>query len=481
VLIDFDTLTTATREDADRTTEICHHACQGHLVQLYNDKHYLTGGVMEFIRTGLERREGVVVLATAEHLALFTRQLLQEEPFVQEAIADGQLRFVDAHQALESIMIGENPDRHRFESLVGPLHQAMRAKFGTVRFYGELVNLLCGQGLLHSALELEGIWNAYLKENPGTQLLCGYALKNLEGASDRELVVAAHSDAIPEGQDVCDLFTIRRNEGRMQLRVAQERMDRDHAERELLESKSWVTRLSRLGLIADLSTGLADEIKNPLTEIRLLAASISAEVAQLQEHLARARIERQVAQLEQAVNAIAASTTGMLNFAGASAELAGEFCALDTVRTALELAGGTLKTSLIDVVSPALDEASRSDLLPVRGEGSLVVQAILNLLLNAKDAIQSTLRGRGSVRVDVRALDGTAEIEVTDDGIGMSPGTRERIFEPLFTTKAGGSGTGMGLSISRSIVRQHGGEIDCASIPGKGTCFTIRLPLKLAA
>jgi two-component system NtrC family sensor kinase len=66
---------------------------------------------------------------------------------------------------------------------------------------------------------------------------------------------------------------------------------------------------------------------------------------------------------------------------------------------------------------------------------------------------------------------------ITDTGCGMEPGIVNRIFEPFFTTKEVGKGTGLGLSITYDIVKKHGGEITVQSAPGKGTTFTVRIPL----
>jgi signal transduction histidine kinase len=81
-----------------------------------------------------------------------------------------------------------------------------------------------------------------------------------------------------------------------------------------------------------------------------------------------------------------------------------------------------------------------------------------------------------SVRTRVRA--GHVEILVSDDGVGIPEGVRERIFDPFFTTKAVGRGSGQGLAISRNtIVDKHGGSIDVATEVGRGSTFNVRLPL----
>lgn len=116
-----------------------------------------------------------------------------------------------------------------------------------------------------------------------------------------------------------------------------------------------------------------------------------------------------------------------------------------------------------------------------------IEQVLVNLLLNARDAVLAAgpPRGHVSVRVSTRRGQGTrmsseperwVRIEVSDDGVGMSEEVRSKAFEPFFTTKGAGRGTGLGLATSYAIVREHKGRLDCASHAGLGTTFTLMLP-----
>jgi signal transduction histidine kinase len=102
----------------------------------------------------------------------------------------------------------------------------------------------------------------------------------------------------------------------------------------------------------------------------------------------------------------------------------------------------------------------------------------MNLLMNACQAIPES--GTIAVRTEV-AEDDRAVIYIRDDGVGMEPEVLARIFDPGFTTKGSRVGMGLGLLITRQIVEQHAGSIAAESTPGKGTIFTIKLPLRLAA
>jgi signal transduction histidine kinase len=106
-------------------------------------------------------------------------------------------------------------------------------------------------------------------------------------------------------------------------------------------------------------------------------------------------------------------------------------------------------------------------------------QVFLNLILNAADAIEESVRGTGRIGhigIKTRCEDGQIVIAVSDDGAGIPPAVRSRIFEQFFTTKPVGKGTGQGLAITRQIVLSHDGTITFSSEEGKGTTFLVRFP-----
>ncbi len=127
-------------------------------------------------------------------------------------------------------------------------------------------------------------------------------------------------------------------------------------------------------------------------------------------------------------------------------------------------------------------------LLPVCGHPEQIEQVVLNLCLNARDAMAESRHPSPSmaIEVDVQTLRGDGSnperagefirARITDQGIGMDEETQRRAFEPFFTTKEVGKGTGLGLSTAYGIVEQHGGWIDCESKPGEGSTFALFLP-----
>jgi signal transduction histidine kinase len=106
------------------------------------------------------------------------------------------------------------------------------------------------------------------------------------------------------------------------------------------------------------------------------------------------------------------------------------------------------------------------------GSGNRLQQVFLNLFLNAKDAMPSG----GMLEVRSSANNGTVEVEVSDTGMGIQRENLARVFDPFFTTKATGRGTGLGLSVSYGIIKEHAGKVEVRSTPGKGTSFRLEFP-----
>lgn len=128
------------------------------------------------------------------------------------------------------------------------------------------------------------------------------------------------------------------------------------------------------------------------------------------------------------------------------------------------------------------------DLPLIACDPAAIEQVLLNVLLNARDAVLASGRLAPTVHVSAaivgdvpptleRAAGRYLRITVSDDGVGMGPEVRARIFEPFFTTKSVAEGTGLGLATSYAMVREHDGWIDCESAPGKGTSVAVHLPV----
>jgi len=117
------------------------------------------------------------------------------------------------------------------------------------------------------------------------------------------------------------------------------------------------------------------------------------------------------------------------------------------------------------------------ELPQVRGNENRLQQVFFNLVLNARDAMPAG----GWLTLETRADDDTVIIEVKDTGTGIRKEDIKRIYDPFFTTKGIGRGTGLGLSVSYGIVQEHGGAIFVESTPGQGTTFQVALPAMAVA
>jgi PAS domain S-box-containing protein len=127
-----------------------------------------------------------------------------------------------------------------------------------------------------------------------------------------------------------------------------------------------------------------------------------------------------------------------------------------------------------------------------RVDAAQIEQAVMNILINARDAVTDPRIGEPRVRLSVSVVrDGAPElagragdhvrVRVSDNGVGMDAATAARVFEPFFTTKEVGKGTGLGLATTHSIVRDHGGFVQCASAPLRGATFSLYLARELTA
>jgi two-component system, NtrC family, sensor histidine kinase HydH len=140
-----------------------------------------------------------------------------------------------------------------------------------------------------------------------------------------------------------------------------------------------------------------------------------------------------------------------------------------TVRTVLELLRLVMEQRRISTFNEV------PDTLPdVAADPDQLQQVLVNLVMNAGDACLPG--GRVTIRGRLEPEAGRVRIEVEDDGCGIPVENRNQVFDPFFTTKKKGSGSGLGLAVVAQIVRNHRGEVELESEPGRGTCVTVRWP-----
>jgi len=251
--------------------------------------------------------------------------------------------------------------------------------------------------------------------------------------------------------------------------------------------------------VGGLAAGMAHEINNPLGAIlhnvQNIRRRLSPDLPKNLEHAEQAGIaletvnhylqSREVPQLldgiQQAGARAAKIVTHMLSFSRRSNRQMAPCDLPALIDQAVEIAGNDFDLTIgFDFKGQAIIRQFDPQLGPVPGTANELEQVLLNLLKNAAQAIhlREDDSEPGRIILRTRLNPPWAEIQVEDNGIGMSESVRKRTFEPFFTTKEIGQGTGLGLSVSYFIItNNHKGQMEVHSTLGQGTCFTLRLPL----
>jgi two-component system NtrC family sensor kinase len=228
----------------------------------------------------------------------------------------------------------------------------------------------------------------------------------------------------------------------------------------LREQHQQLIQSDKLASLGRLAAGVAHEINNPLTGVLTYSSFLlkRAEDAETREDLEI--VVRETKRCRQIVK-------NLLDFARQAHPKKSEVDLEAVVRRAL----GILRNRLeIEGVSVEVDIAA--DLPPIRADRDQLVQVLINLVVNAADALGTA---GGTINIRAAADAAGVALEVSDSGCGIEPEHVNKIFDPFFSTK-GHEGTGLGLAVVWGIVNEHGGEIEVASEPGKGTTISIRLP-----
>jgi signal transduction histidine kinase len=270
-------------------------------------------------------------------------------------------------------------------------------------------------------------------------------------------------------------------------------------EKTLRETQSALCQSEKLASVGQLAAGVAHEINNPLAYVlnnlavlrqdvpALLAVldryqfgrealagaapELAAEIARVEEEAdlpyLRDNLERLVVKSLEGLQRVRQIVRNLRDFARLDEAELKEVDLNAGLESTLEMIGHEVKKKALTL------QREYGTLPPVPCHPGKVNQVFLNLLVNAVQACREG--GRITVRSRVEAAE--VAVEVEDTGCGIAPEHRRRLFEPFFTTKPLGEGTGLGLSLSYGIVREHGGRIEVESEVGRGTLFRVRLPV----
>jgi PAS domain S-box-containing protein len=279
---------------------------------------------------------------------------------------------------------------------------------------------------------------------------------------------------------------------------------RDQRERQRM--RAMLTQSEKLASIGLLSAGVAHEINNPLAYVANNLAVLERDLTgvfqmmglyeqgrgalestvpdllrqiedvgeELDWSYVRENLHRMLARTRDGVQRVANIVSSLRSLARTSTAKMETVLIADLLEAALEMLRGRMRRGNIEI---QVDHAP--DVPRLTCVASQISQVILNLLINAVQAIEATGRATGGlVRFETRVSGDAVQIAIGDNGCGIEPAALSQLFDPFYTTKSVGEGTGLGLSISHGIVSGHGGRIDVESQPGVSTWFRIYLPLK---
>ncbi len=221
-----------------------------------------------------------------------------------------------------------------------------------------------------------------------------------------------------------------------------------------------VEKLSSIGLLA---AGIAHEVNTPITGISSYTQMLLKETPETdQRKPILHKIEKQTFRAAEIVN-------GLLNFARMNGTDSSDLDLNQLIRESLSLLEHQMHQSHIEIQT-SLDQSIPA----VYGNSGKLQQVFINLFLNARDAMSSG----GSLKVRTAMNDEMVIVDIDDSGVGISEENIKRIYDPFFTTKSTGRGTGLGLAVTYGIIQELGGRIFVESTVGHGTHFRLKLPTR---
>lgn len=256
------------------------------------------------------------------------------------------------------------------------------------------------------------------------------------------------------------------------------RMGEIHSEKENLQFQ--LIRAGRLAELGEMATGFAHEINNPLQIIKNEQTLISMNLSELyaiktvKSSCLMNEVEESLEQIGIQINRCARITQAILKFGRKSDS---EIKSIDLKTFIPQITGMIEEKAVVNGIR--FQYIGSDDIQTIDGDPTHLQQVILNLLNNAIDAV---IEKHGASGGKIEFLvhhdgKGNLNLEVIDNGIGISQENIDKVFTPFFTTKPVGKGTGLGLSVCYGIVQKMGGQMEVASHFGEGTTFTVQLPV----
>jgi two-component system NtrC family sensor kinase len=242
----------------------------------------------------------------------------------------------------------------------------------------------------------------------------------------------------------------------------------NHMLHELVRRQQLLVQAHKLKAIGTLTAGVAHELNNPVNNIMLTAAALEEDHDSLTEDQQLEMVRDLVSESERARDIV----RNLLDFARESEV---ELTPLDVeqlIGDTLQLASNQVKLAKVKVQGEV-----EANVPAIYGDRHQLTQVFLNLVLNALDAMTGAGGGTLTISVEQSPDRNFVNVAFADTGAGIPKQNLDSIFDPFFSTKPHGRGTGLGLSVSQGIIQQHGGHISVASEMGEGTTFTVALPI----
>jgi PAS domain S-box-containing protein len=308
--------------------------------------------------------------------------------------------------------------------------------------------------------QLIGVARSEAVGKPLSELLPQELALEIEARGDQEQITGIYKHRFQhEGRSVVLNVSITPLVGKSGERIGRLLLFDDVTQRERMEEQmSQTEKLTSLGLLA---AGVAHEVNTPLAVISNYIQMLAKQMPEDDpRNMIIDKIVKQTFRASEIVN-------NLLNFSRTGSSELSDVNVNRVIEETLSLVAHPLKTSQIQVVKQLTE-----GIPAVRGSANKLQQVFLNLFLNARDAMPTG----GMLEIRTGSHNGSVEVEVVDTGNGIPREYIHKIFDPFFTTKPGGRGTGLGLSVSYGIIKEHSGKIDVRSTPGRGTSFHVEFP-----
>ena len=261
------------------------------------------------------------------------------------------------------------------------------------------------------------------------------------------------------------------------LKLAMDDMRRIYED--LLRSQSQLMQSDKLATIGLLSAGIAHEINNPLSAVKLAFSLLDTKLGTLKKRLQNSplakdgetqawltAVEEYVQQGQHCSDTMSSIVTDIRTFSRSDKGISNPEDIHKIIDSVISIVWNAVKNKV-------KIEKKYGEVPLIRCNAQQLSQVFLNLLVNASQAMDS----QGVITIQTSTDGKNAVVRISDTGCGMTPEVMVRIFDAFFTTKGAEQGTGLGLSITRDIIKKHRGDISVESRVGKGTTFTVSLPM----